>query len=50
MVMGVGSAGVVEAGDIGDQALLELCDEPVVAPVQSLLFQIFEKNSITALS
>lgn len=31
--MGVGSAGVVEAGDIGHQALLELLDGPVVAPV-----------------
>ena len=27
--MGVGSAGVVEAGDIGHQALLELLDGPV---------------------
>ena len=41
--MGVGSAGVVEAGDIGHQALLELLDGPVVAPVQFLFFQILEK-------
>ncbi len=41
--MGVGSAGVVEAGDIGHQALLELLDDPVAAPVQFLFFQILEK-------
>lgn len=42
--MGVWSASIVEAGDIGHQALLELLDGPVVAPVQFLLFQILEKT------
>ncbi len=46
--MGVGPAGIVETGDIGHQALLELLDSPVVAAIQFLLFQ--KKHSITALS
>ena len=41
--MGAGSADVVEAGDIGHQALLELLNGPIAAPVQLLLFQILEK-------
>lgn len=43
MVMGVGSAGVIETGNVGRQALLELLDGLVIAPVQLLLFQILEK-------
>ncbi len=43
VVMGVGSAGVVEAGDIGHQTLLELLNGSVAAPIQFFLLQILEK-------
>ena len=41
--MGVGSLGVIEAGDIGQQTLLELPDGLESAPVQLLFFQILEE-------
>lgn len=41
--MGVGSEGVVESRDIGQQTLLELLDSQKAAPVQFLFFQILEK-------
>lgn len=47
--MGVRPAGVVKAGDIGEQALLEPLKGLEAAPVQFFFFQIFEKalhNSI----
>lgn len=43
MVMRMGPSGVVEAGNIGYQALLELLYRLVIASVQFFLFQIFEK-------
>ena len=43
MVVGVGSYGVVEAGEIGEQALFELLKGLEAAPVQLLFFQILEE-------
>ena len=43
MIVRVRSAGVVEARDIGDQALLELVKGLEATAIQFLLFQILEK-------
>lgn len=48
--MGVRPTGVIEAGDIGEQALFELFNGLEAAAVRFLFFQILEKHSITALS
>lgn len=41
--MGVGSAGVVKAGDEGNQALVKLRNSQVGTPVQFFLLQMLEK-------
>lgn len=41
--MGVGSFGVVETGDVGEQAMLKLVNGLEAAPVQFFFFQILEK-------
>ena len=41
--MGVGPDGIIEAGDVGDEAPLELFDRLERTAVQFFLFQIFEK-------
>ena len=41
--MGVGSTGIVEPGDIGEKALLELLDGLVGTAVQLFPLQILEK-------
>lgn len=43
MVMGMWSDGIVEAGDAGNEALLELFGGLERTAVQLFLFQIFEK-------
>ena len=43
MIVGVRSAGIVEARNIRDQALFELLNRLEVAPIQFLFFQILEK-------
>ena len=50
VVAGVRTAGVVKAGDIGEQALLDLLNGLETTPAQLLFFQILKKHSMTALS